>query len=201
MPEYSHIQTYIRCNEDNFKENLLKFKLLLKEIGFNDDYILENCENIEWVEEGNGFIYTGCGFNSIKFDYYGFSLKLRPIVLGWTPRISDDIKESWLELELLFESEEISSDYRNGRLKDGIKEQIVSYMITFSKYFNETGIYFTDEVTDGMPWKALTNIGGYTWAFDIAIIPSCLEYFYSDMPTEFTKQMIQDKFIYIGDRV
>lgn len=201
MPEYSHIQTYIKCNEENFKENLLKLKLLLKEIGFNDNYILENCENIEWVEEENGFIYTGCGFNCVKFDYYGFSLKLRPLVLGWTPRISDDIKESWLELELLFESEEISWDYGNGRLKDGIKEQIVSYMITFSKYFNETGTYFTDEVTDGMPWKSLTNIGGYTWAFDIAIIPSCLEYLYSDMPTEFTKQMIQDKYIYIGERV
>jgi len=201
MPGYSHIQTYVRCNQENFKEKLSKFQLVLEEIGFDKYYILENFKNIEWVEAENGFVYTGCNFKSIKFDYSNFSLNLRPIVLGWTPRISEDINECWLEVELLFESDQIINDYKTGEFKDGIKDKIVNYMISFSKYFNETGIYFTDEVTDGLPWEALIGIGDFIWAFDIAMIPLSVEKFYSDMPTEFKKQKIEDKNFYIRDEV
>lgn len=145
MPEYSHIQTYIRCDKENFKKGLIQFQLLLKDIGFCDNYIRDNFKNIEWIEAENGFIYSGCNLESKRFENGKCSFKVRPLALGWTPRISDDIKESWLELELLFESDEIVCDYRTGKLKDGIKEHIIEYMKNFSKYFNETGTYFTFE--------------------------------------------------------
>jgi hypothetical protein len=85
MPEYSQIQTYIRCGEQNFKYNLLQYQLLLKDIGFCEEYIKENFQGIKWIEEENGFIYSGCDFKAAKFHYNNFSLELRPLVAGWTP--------------------------------------------------------------------------------------------------------------------
>lgn len=109
------------------------------------------------------------------------------------------LKECWLEVGLLFETEEIISSYKMGKLKDEIKEVIIRYMISFSKFFNETGIYFTGEDTDGFACEALTGIGEHIWAFDIAVIPSSLEHIYLNIPYEFKKQRIKDKDIYIRD--
>lgn len=201
MCEYSQIQTYIRCDKENFKNRLMQFQSFLKDIGFCDNYIRDNFKDIEWIEEENGFVYSGCNLESKRFEYGNCAFNIRPLAAGLTPRISEDIKESWLELVLLFETEEIVCDYRTGKLKDGIKELIIKYMIDLSKYFNETGTYFTDEVTDGRPWEALIGAGDSIWAFDIAIVPPHLVGFYSDAPAEFIKQTVQDKHLYIRQGV
>lgn len=200
MPEYSQIQTYIRCNRETFKDNLEQFQLLLNEIGFSDNYILANFNNIEWIEEDNGFVYTECNFKEAVLSYEEFSLNLRPLILGWTPRVSDDTKEWWLEVALLFNTEEIINHYKNPNLKDKVNKIIIGHMMNFSKFFNETGAYFTNEDTDGLPWEALSGIEEYLWAFDIAVIPPKLENIYLNPPKEFRRYVMGDKCIYIRDK-
>jgi len=200
MPEYSQIQTYIRCNKETFKDKMEQFQLLLNEIGFSDNYILEGFNNIEWIEEDNGFVYTGCDFKEEALSYEKFSLNLRPLVLRWTPRISEDIKECWLEVSLLFNTEDLISNYNNSNLKDEISKIIIGYMMSFSKFFNETGVYFTNEDTDGLPWEALTGMEDYLWAFNIAVIPSNLESIYLNLPKEFRRYVMGAKCIYIRDK-
>lgn len=201
MPEYSQIQTYIRCNKDMLKDKMEQFKLLLNEIGFSDNYILENFNNIEWIEEDNGFVYIGCNFKEKVLSYEGLSLNLRPLVLGWTPRISEDIKECWLEVDLLFNTEDIISNYKNPDFKDRINKVIIGYMMSFSKLFNETGVYFTNEDTDGLPWEALIGMKEYLWVFDIAVIPTNLENIYLNPPKEFRRYVMADRCIYIRDKL
>lgn len=201
MPEYSQIQTYIKCNKETLIDNIEQFQLLLNEIGFSDNYILENFNNIEWIEEDNGFVYTGCNFKAKDISYNGFTLNLRPLVLGWTPRISEDIKECWLEVELLFNTEDIISNYKNPNFKEKINKIIIGHMMSFSKFFSETGVYFTNEDNDGLPWEALTGMEDYLWAFNIAVIPRNLENIYLNPPKKFRKQIIGDRCIYISDKL
>lgn len=200
MPEYSQIQTYIKCNKETFINNMEQFQLLLNEIGFSDKYTLENFNNLQWIEEDNGFVYTGCNFKEEILSYDGFSLNLRPLILGWTPRISDNIKECWLEVDLLFNTEDISSNYKNPNFKEKINKIIIGHMMSFSKFFSETGVYFTNEDTDGLPWEALIDTGDYLWAFDIAVIPLNLQNIYLNPPKEFRRYVMEDRCIYIRDK-
>lgn len=95
--------------------------------------------------------------------------------LGWTPEVFPELAESWLELDLLFWTEEIESDYRTGELKAQFKPYIWSLMEQFSDNYQQSGIYFTSEVTDGIPWDAaVTKRYDALWTFDAAIIPKDL---------------------------
>lgn len=197
MPEYSEIETYIICDELNLNKNIEKLKVALCELGFDINYINQSLINLEWKTEDNGFIYSLGDFKSIKLSYQNLELNCRPLLLGWTPEIDLNLKKSWLEISLLYDTEQITLDYRTGKLKNGVREQILNQMKILSKYFNETGTYFTNEATDTKPWKALVGIGGLTWAFDMAIIPSKLVKFYSENPDEFKKEISEDNFIFI----
>ncbi|CAH1222711.1 hypothetical protein PAECIP111892_05184 [Paenibacillus auburnensis] len=182
MPEYSHIQTYIKCDQFNFREVIRHFSEVINSLGLDSRYF--NNE-LEWEVSDNGFMYVGGGAERQLYDNNGFQLHIRPYLLGWTPEVIEDLKESYLEISILFMTEEIELDWRTGELRSECQSLIWRIMTKFSEEFKQTGVFFTNEVMDGMPWEALLsgNKEGL-WAFDAAILPVHLIDLYKDYPKD-----------------
>jgi hypothetical protein len=58
MPEYSHIQTYIKCDQFNFQDVIRLFLVVINSLGLDSRYF--NSE-LEWEVSENGFMYVGGG--------------------------------------------------------------------------------------------------------------------------------------------
>lgn len=102
---------------------------------------------------------------------------------GWTPEERKELKDTWLEVSLLFLTVEIEN--RIGQLKGEHKSLVWAMMEQFSKEFTESGVYFTNEVTDGKPWEALmSRVKESIWEFDAAILPELLSHKFMDCPHE-----------------
>lgn len=71
-----------------------------------------------------------------------------------------------------------------------------------SNRFTETGVFFTNEVTDGRPWESLImNNENELWSFDAAIIPIFLFEKYKDINEEnFFNDYVADK-LYIARKI
>lgn len=169
MPEYSHIQTYVRCGAGNFKETIQQFAAFLAGIGLDNSYF---CSGLEWKLADNGFMYEGYNADAEEVPVEGLSLHVRPYVVGLTPEVFPELAESWLEINLLFWTEEITADYRTGELVGEVKPYIWDLMRRFSDQYQQSGVYFTSEATDGEPWEAIiTGDSRKLWTFDAAVIP------------------------------
>ena len=199
MPEYSHIQSYVKCNKDNFAFVLSRFVSVLSKIGFNEMFLADSFYGLEWEICDNGFMYVGSNTKPLRIDLLGTSLNVRPYVMGWTPEVIKQISEPWLEISLLFETEEIITDYRTLQLKDDVKNPIWNTMVLISKHFNETGTYLTDEVTDGRPWEALLGCNNDIWSFDAAIIPPSIAPNYNKLPKNYINKKVNET-IYLVNR-
>lgn len=199
MPEYSHIQTYVKYDKDNLSNVISGFKNILLDIGFSQDYLDLSLDGLEWKQEDNGFVYYGCNCNPMKFSFNGIELNLRPFVMGWTPDVLPKLKESWIELCISFESEQIVADFQNRLIKDEVQEVLLKIMNMFSYKFFETGTFLTDEVMDGIPWESLMGEGDNLWAFDAAIIRVDMNDKYCPLNESFSRKQVEDK-IYLFNK-
>ncbi|WP_025685668.1 hypothetical protein [Paenibacillus maysiensis] len=54
MPEYSQIQTYIKCDQSNIKEIMLDFIIALNDCGIKDAEIISVFSELEWEIDEDG---------------------------------------------------------------------------------------------------------------------------------------------------
>ncbi|NRF94835.1 hypothetical protein HQN89_28500 [Paenibacillus frigoriresistens] len=178
MSEYSQIQTYIKSIPENFKCVIKRFAEVLESLGLDSKYFTTEQE---W--ELLHTTWLGGDAEEQLFHNDGDQLHIRPYVTGWTPEVRKELQDTWLEVSLLFLTVEIEN--RIGQLKDEHKSLIWAMMEKFSKEFTESGVYFTNEATDGRPWEALIcGENEDKWEFDAAILPENLSQIYKDYPTE-----------------
>ncbi|AEI44530.1 hypothetical protein KNP414_06006 [Paenibacillus mucilaginosus KNP414] len=79
----------------------------------------------------------------------------------------------------------VEIENRIGQLKDEHKPLVWAIMEKFSKEFTESGVYLTNEVTDGIPLEALISREKEgIWVFDAAILPEFLSHKYKNCPAE-----------------
>jgi len=178
MSEYSQIQTYIKSNPENFKDVIKQFAEVLKSLGLDSKYFTTDQE---W--ELLHTLWVGGDTEEQLLNNDGYQLHIRPYVTGWTPKERKELQDTWIEVSLLFLTVEIEN--RIGQIKDEHKPLVWAMMEKFSKEFTESGVFFTNEVTDGRPWWTLIseeNEG--IWEFDAAILPEFLSHRYKDCPTE-----------------
>lgn len=180
MPAYSSIITYVRCDEKSFTSEMNRFRSVLAQIGFNEDYLENSFSGLSRDVCDNGFMYSGCNTKFIMIDLFGTMLNIRPSAMGWTPQISKDIKETWLDFDISFDMEDIIMDLYTFRIKDEVKIPIWNAMLFFSKHFGDTGVYLINEGTYGT-WEAMS---GNFWSFDAAIIPVEITKHYNDIPKD-----------------
>ena len=171
---------------------------LLLDMGFNKKYLVDNLGGLKWEISDNGFIYSGCNIRTLQTDLLGISLNIRPYVLGWTPKVLKQINEPWLEISLLFHVEEIMNDDKN-QIRHEIKLPLWNAMVHISKCFSETGIYLTDELTDGMPWEASLRCNDNVWSFHAAIIPAEISALYKDLHDNYIRKEANGN-IYLIDK-
>jgi len=197
MPEFSPVQTYVKFIK-NLTNILSKFINALIEIGYNGDSLQEQFSKLTWEHSDNGFIYISTSMKTERVFFRDVSLNLTPHLMGWTPEVIPKLKETWLELSLLFETEEIIKDFNTLTLKDEVKLPIWESMKLLSKYFWETGVYLTNEATDGRPWEAIIGEGQDFWSFDAAILPNIYDKYYLIPPLDFVKESNNDKLLIVN---
>lgn len=109
----------------------------------------------------------------------------------------EELEGSYLEVSILLRTEEIELDWRTGQLRSQYQSLIWRIMSKFSEKFKQTGVYFTNEVTDGVPWEAVVSGNNEgLWAFDAAILPTELFEVYRDCPAEMFISM-NEKVMYL----
>lgn len=179
MSEYSQIQTYIKSTPENFKDVIERFAKLLDSLGLDSKYFTTDQE---W--ELLHTLWVGGDAEEQLFNNDGrYQLHIRPYVTGWSPEERKELQDTWLEVSLLFLTVEIEN--RIGQLKDEHKPLVWAMMEKFSKEFTESGVYFTNEVTDGIPLEVLLSREKEgIWEFDAAILPEILSHKYKDCTDE-----------------
>lgn len=182
MPELSNIQTYEKIDGLNFRPTLDRFCNVLKSIDLWNNEIKEAFDNFEWKAEDSGFVYssiTQLGHFVSRLS----KVKIRPLVMGYTPKIDETFVENWICCELLIEAEELRS-FTDGQFHSYTYDLVKSLAFEMQKEFKQTGIYFTDEAQDGSDFDGIRyNDLAKLWQFDYAVIPSTLEKLYSNKPT------------------
>ncbi|MFU1796243.1 hypothetical protein ACM1RC_20465 [Paenibacillus azoreducens] len=171
MPEYSQIQTYIKCDQSNIKEIMHDFINTLNECGIKDAQIISAFSGLEWEMDEDGSMDVSGGEVTKELVIGGQLLHIRPFVMGWTSKTIQELQQSWLEISLLFWTEEIIQCQFDYVLREEHRSVIWKLMQEFSHFPNQSGVYFTNEATDGRPWEALVqNELDNIWMFDAAII-------------------------------
>ncbi|MCR2806076.1 hypothetical protein [Paenibacillus soyae] len=178
MSEYSQIQTYIKSTPQNFKNVIERFATVLDTVGLDFKYFTTDQE---W--ELLHTLWVGGDAEEQLYNNNGYELHIRPYVTGWSPEERKEFQDTWLEISLLFLTVELEN--RIGQLKDEHKPLVWAMMEIFSKEFTESGVYLTNEATDGMPFENLISREKENiWEFDAAILPEFLSHTYKDCPGE-----------------
>ncbi|GGH45560.1 hypothetical protein IA57_04125 [Mangrovimonas yunxiaonensis] len=184
MPELSNIQTYEKLNGNDIKPSVQKFAKVLERIGIWNSDLKEQFESLKWTEEDNGFVYlsnSDFGFYKTNFS----EIKVRPLLMAWTPAIDKTFKNNWISCDLLIETETIRN-FENGNYKELTFELIKKLVKEMAKEFSETGIYFTDEAQDGEDFDGIRTIDqNKLWNFDYALIPKKLKELYGENPKNY----------------
>ncbi len=182
MPELSNIQTYEKIDGSNFRPTLDRFCNVLKGIDLWNDEIKTAFDNFEWKVEDNGFVYssiTQLGHFISKLS----GVKIRPLVMIYTPATDGTFKDNWICCDLLIDAEELRN-FENGQFRSYTYDLVKTLTLEMQKEFKQACIYFTDEVQDGSDFDGVRcNDKKKLWQFDYAIIPLTYEDIYSNKPT------------------
>ena len=121
----------------------------------------------------------------MELGYYASiysEIKIRPLIMVYTPNMDSTFKDYWICCDLLVESEKLRSS-KTGEFYDSTYDLIESLAKEMQSEFKQTGIYFADEAQDGQDFDAIRN-NDYSklWQFDYALIPSTLDNLYSRPP-------------------
>lgn len=185
MPEYSQIQTYVQCNNKRFPFIVTELIEAILPLGFSKPSLVEEFNQIERDLSEDGMVDVGGGSYDQILSLCNVNLTVRPFIMGWTSAAIPGLSEGWLEMSLLLYSHEIEEENEPGLLKRPFRPVVWMLLSHISDYFSETGTFFTNEVTDGIPWTSLMTQSEGIWDFDAAIIPEHLIDNYSQIDEEF----------------
>ena len=103
-------------------------------------------------------------------------------IVIWTNQLISYVKEPWIELVII-----VKPENQTGTNLDSKMDKVFLKILTmFSKIFQETGVYVTNEMQDGEAFIGI--VGGLEeklWEFDYAIIPSHHLLHYQNVPEDF----------------
>ncbi|HEX9062429.1 MAG TPA: hypothetical protein VF941_19835 [Clostridia bacterium] len=185
MPAYIFIQCFIEYREDSFKYDLDRFRSVLQDINFNEQYLSSYIDNIKWELGENDFIYSGCDMPSETKMILNECFYVRPLIMGFTPKGYEGLKNNWVEFSLLLLEDEITKDYGTGEMHEHVKKSIWYMCNLVSKHFQDVPVFLTDELTDAKPWEAFIGLDDNMYSFDLAIVPLKYQNAYKNIPEGF----------------
>ncbi|GCE23275.1 hypothetical protein [Dictyobacter kobayashii] len=147
MPEYAQVQTYVRCDKNTFPEVVHQFRQVLEHVHCISPGILDWLSHLNWPSWEQGYANNA---PTIMLQSQAGVFLARPYV--YFPQSDEEEKwAGWVELAILFEAEslqEVTIPAEPYKVHAG--QFIWNILKAFSLAFLENGIYFTDELQDGL---------------------------------------------------
>lgn len=185
MGEISNIQTYLEVTEATYQVALDKFASALKAIGLWNEAIAESIASFKWERDEVGAVFSTF---TAPPDYATRVMDTQVSPYVFISLLSEEQKgdKYWLAFNLYLETEEIQNFY-NGEYYQETYTLIKHLTQAMHHAFEQTGVYFTDELQDmealeAFSDKDLTKL----WEFDYAIIPNTLAVLYCKPPATHT---------------
>jgi hypothetical protein len=196
MPEYIQIQTYAKCNENNFSSIVQRYRNVLQLLGCTDQRLFEWLSTLSWPlsdDDMFGDIYASPFILSpdniddiacagVHVSLYSYSA---------VPRIEE--QPIWVGLNLLFDDDTLKSR-KTGVYRPGVGGIVWHIMRELNSSFSEMGVYLTDEWQENRSWRVLTEGEGNPWAFDLAIFPRKLANDFDPTPPQFEGTVLDSAF-------
>lgn len=181
MPEICNIQTYVKVDEHTYLSALEHFAKVLEAIGLWNDKVVESFSPFKWDVDINGSISsTFTGPDNFKSFYSDIPIWPYAFVC-----LLDDVSprdHQWMAFHLYIEAESLKN-YTANAYYTNTYEFVKSLSLAMHSEFNQTGVYFTDEMLDMEELDVFThNNLSKLWQFDYAIIPLTLEQLYANPP-------------------
>lgn len=189
MPEYHQIQTCVELEKRDFSQVLSNYQILLASLNCLTDTIKNWLQTIPWEVADDGFVYTGCNNDLwVSLSSTKANLKLSPHLLGITPLIFPQLKNNWVEVAFLIESESIDdlSHFPAVHYQPGVGPTVCQIMAKFAEVFPQSCIYFSDEAQDGNAWEGLIEGNrDKIWEFELASIPATHQSWYCSLSEKY----------------
>ena len=196
MPEYIQIQTYAKCNENNFSIIVQRYRKVLQQLGCTDQRLLEWLFTLSWPVSDDdmfGDIYASpfiLSPNNID-DIACAGVHVSLYSYSAIPSIEE--QPTWVGLNLLFDDDTLKSR-KTGVYRPGVGGIVWHIMRELISSFSEMGVYLTDEWQENRSWRVLTEGEGNPWAFDLAIFPRKLANDFDPTPPQFEGTVLDSAF-------
>ncbi len=186
MGAYIQIQTYTEVSsERDLYYSFVQFRQLLERFGYPAGAVEEWLSEFAWTKlETEGF---GGRFLGRTISVLGTEFGIEPYVNGYARSSISGLVLPWVEFELLFEEENLTHSPYNSSYKPGVGKGLWQIMREVGMAYKETGVYLTNEVGDGQPWKSLLTGKDDLWSFDLALVPYHLAPRFSSIPNSYVK--------------
>ncbi len=186
MPEYSQLQIYLPCDEENFSSIVANYINMLGYLGYAQE-VIEQLMQISWPTENNGAVFTFLTPSTLTVENAGQIACAGVEILVFNQYKWIDKHENWLVLEILFEAEYIRSS-ANSKYTIELSHIIWCVLYTFHRFLPTSPVYLTDEMQDSEIWQSI-QAGKEILSFDLAFIPHRLK--------EKDLQTISDNFLFV----
>lgn len=179
-------------NEEKFHQILYNFRRFLLQLGLSTDEVKRWESTITWTVNDFGLItIQSIPFSDeILLELNHMKFKVFPSIIVWTDHIDSYVlEEPWVELLIMVKPEvQTSFDFNSE-----CEKVFFNIMSMFSKIFQETGVYVTNEMQDGEAFLGLVSRKEEKfWEFDYAIIPSHHNRLYQNIPLDFRKYTVSN---------
>lgn len=191
MAEFHNLQCYAVLDSRSFPDVVSRFGAVLRACGVRDARVEEFLRTLAPERWEEGFSFTG-HHAWVEFASAEFPLRAAPHVLGYTPDAFPGQDRRWLEVGLLFETEELQtgSSFSTREYKPGLGSAIWNLMKHFGPAFGDIGVFFTDEAQDGRPLQGILDETSSRWEFDLAWIPEKNARLFLPIPDAFVPQSV-----------
>ena len=184
MPEYHNVQAYLSLEKRDQRQALALFRDVLAGI------TLANDARDEWLTALGDDLSATDGYAPNGPDLIaaivGTKLDVRPLVHLWTPDVIPHLAAPWLETTLLLESERIEEWIGpEPRFQLAVEPALFQLVAAFLPISVDSPTFLTNEAGDGQPWETFTGGEGESWAFDLAIARTALEWPHGPLPSGF----------------
>ncbi len=185
MPEIRNIQTYAKVTEANYQQALDQFASALKAIGLWNDEIAASITSFKWERDEVGKVFSTF---TAPPDYASRLMDTQVSPYVFICLLTEDQKgdDYWMAFNLYLEAEEIQNPF-NGEYYQETYELVKQLTQAMHQAFEQTGVYFTDELQDMEALEAFSEKDlSKLWEFDYAVIPNHLAVLYSKPPATHT---------------
>lgn len=187
MPEYHQVQVFVDLQRQSLAQVLPIIETALDQIGCLTPTTRHLVRSLVWPDTAESLVFVSdYDFPEGLLTLANQSLVVRPLIMGWAPEVYPALKNRWLELELLFESESLEdvSAFPAVSYRVGMIRAIASVMAQFAYPLPTEAVFLTNELQDGRAWEGqIEGDAQKRWDFELALIRPSLAQLYHPVPS------------------